>query len=464
MASSTPSVPERGLVLVLGLGLSGLAAAELAVLQGARVVVLDSGSSPAAQDRADQLASRGVEVHLDWNQDTFPGAPTLAVISPGISSTSQMGRLAAGLECPLLSEIEYAFRHCSCPILAVTGTNGKTTTVELTAHCLRHAGLKVIAAGNIGKPLSEVARRSAELDCIVAEVSSFQLEHISTFAPLAAALLNLSPDHLDRHHGFDEYAEAKTRLLTRLQQARQLVLRDDLLDQAIVAGRIPADGSAPVLFSATPGGHTDFFLDADGMLCRREGKQVTAFLHRSKLRLRGSHNLENALAALALCTYLPVPLDKIAAGLASFTPGSHRMELVALEDGIRFINDSKSTNPDSLSRALTAIGDESRGRIVLIAGGLDKGLCFEPLRPQLQRHVREIFLIGSCRERLAKEWGGVVSCKVCSSLAAAVSGAIESAIPGDTVLLSPGCASQDMFTDYAERGKQFCNLITRRTS
>lgn len=453
--------PRR--VLVLGLGLSGCAAAELALLQGAAVTVLDTGGSDALQERADMLRARGAAVHLEWHRDAAPAAADLVVLSPGIHPSSPLGRLADTLGCPVISELEYGFWHASCPVVAITGTNGKTTTTELVAACLRQAGRRVLAAGNIGLPLCEAARKSAALDLLVVEVSSFQLERCQRFAPLAATLLNLTPDHMDRYPDLGAYAAAKARLFQRMPHAARVVLREDMAALPQVRAALPTDGSAPRLFAATESAAASYFLRGDGMLMRRTADASVPLLPQDRLRLRGLHNVENVLAAIGVCEAADVPCESFLPALERFAPSRHRLELVALHAGVQFINDSKATNPDSVVRALETVAPAPPGRVVLIAGGLDKGLDFAPLRPWLARCVKQVCLIGKSREWLAREWKDTVYCKEFVSLAAAVDDAIANASAGDVVLLSPGCASMDMFANYAERGNAFCDLVKRRT-
>ena len=449
-------------VLVLGLGLSGFAAAQLAAQQGARVTVLDTESSDTLRERAESLRQRNHTVCLDWNRAAFSAPVQLAVISPGIHPDSLLGRLAAELPCPVIGELEYGFRHTSCPLIAITGTNGKTTTTELVTACLRQAGKRVMSAGNIGTPLCEAARRSAELDLLVVEVSSFQLERCEQFAPWAAAVLNITPDHFDRYPDLEPYARAKARLFRSMPRADRIVLRDDLPDLPAIRGQLPRDGSAPVTFSTRSGSKAAYCLGEDGMLSRRVGDALQPFLSQDRLRLRGSHNVENVLATVALCELAGAGCDAIRPALERFAPSPHRLELVAAHNGIRFINDSKATNPDSVCRAIQTVAPPLPGKILLLAGGLDKGLEFSMLKPLLARHVRQVFLFGKSKEQLGKEWKDIVYCQEFASLASAFDAAFAGARPGDVVLLSPGCASMDMFANYAERGKLFCELVKRR--
>ena len=450
-------------VLILGLGVSGAAAAELALADGAAVTVLDVASNPRLEERAALLRSRGADVRLEWNLPHWAARVELAVISPGIPPESVLGRLAAALPCPVLSELEYGFRHTACPVLAITGTNGKTTTTELLTACLNHAGKRALAAGNIGTPLCEAARKSAALDFLVVEVSSFQLEQCAGFAPLAATILNITPDHLDRYAGMSGYAQAKTRLFAHMSRAGQIVLRADLPAWPEVAAALPRDGSAPVTFTADGSETATYFLRADGFLCRRDGATVQPLLHQDRLRLIGRHNVENVLAATALAAGAGVPFAAIADALTAFAPSPHRIELVAVHRGVKFVNDSKGTNPDAVCQAIRAVAPPPPGKILLIAGGLDKGLEFSLVKPLLAKHVKQVFLIGKCRKELANQWKDTVYCQEFSSLEAAFDGASELAGSGDVVLLSPGCASMDMFENYAARGRSFCELVKRRT-
>ena len=448
--------------MVLGLGLSGNAAAELAAQTGADVDVLDEGHSATLEERAEALARRGVRVHLDWHDTQWQGTPQAVVMSPGIPSGSCLGRLAAGMTCPVISELEFAFRYCSCPVVAVTGTNGKSTTVELITHCLKGCGRRAALAGNIGIPLSGTVPKTGTYDYVVVEVSSFQLERIRTFEPLMAVLLNLSPDHLDRYDTAQDYYRAKFRLFANMTRRRNAVLHHDLLDAQDVMSALPSDDSTPATFSLDADSRADVYLRPDGVLCQRCGEVERPFVQRSDLRLAGNHNLENVLAAAAVCTGLGVDPMSLARPLKTFAPSPHRLELVAAHDGIRYIDDSKATNPDALCRAVAAVGQKGRKNVLLLAGGLNKGLDFAAAAERLQPYVREAFLMGRCRDQLAAQWGTAMACKSFVSLAGAVDAALESAVSGDTVLLSPGCASQDMFANYAERGAAFTELIKRR--
>lgn len=453
---------DRSRMLILGLGRSGKAAAELALAHGHDVTVLDEFGGERLQRDADHLVRRGADVRLEYVDCSPPCVPDMVILSPGIRSESPLGRLASRLSCRLLSELEFGYLHANSPILAVTGTNGKTTVTELLTHCLRRGGYRVLAAGNIGTPLCEVVRRNPSCDFIVTEVSSFQLEHVDRFQPLAAAILNITPDHLDRHGTITAYRSAKARLFARIASPDRLVLRHDLSGLPELQAGTTFDLSGCRTFSLDPEVPAMYGMDRLGHLIRRDRPGESLFDTR-RMKLVGKHNIENVLAVIALAEAAGIPGTTVAEHVSSFSPDRHRFEIVANHDGVMYVNDSKATNPDAMVQGiLTAAGaSPSRRNILLIAGGLDKGVDFSSTLKVLENHVKEAFLIGSCRERLANQWQDVVSCRMFGSLALAFDVARECAHRGDVVLLSPGCASQDMFTDYAHRGEEFCRLVKR---
>ncbi|MFO7821219.1 MAG: UDP-N-acetylmuramoyl-L-alanine--D-glutamate ligase [Lentisphaeria bacterium] len=461
--SYTKMQTEPRKILILGLGISGRAAAHLAIQRGAEVTVLDERRNPELTDWAVGLESRGATVHLEWSDVQWQSQVDMAVISPGIAPASSLGKLAESLSCPVVSELEYGFRCASCPIIAVTGTNGKSTTVELMNYCLKQAGYRSVAAGNIGVALCEAVSKYRGLDYLVVEVSSYQLEKIEEFKPLVAALLNLSPDHLDRYLTVKDYYAAKMLLFKNMTQRERVVLRADLARQPLVKQSLPPGGHEPITFTSDTDTieESKFYLSADGGICLMTDGGRVKLCDAGELRLRGRHNLENVLAVLAMGYAGGLEIKKLLPGIRKFPPSPHRLELVGVYDGVQFINDSKSTNPDSLTRALEAIGEETQGKVILLAGGLDKGLDLGIVKPYIARYVRNVFLIGKCREKLAELWGAAAPCQIFASLDNAFDAALESIEKGDTVLLSPGCASQDMFKDYADRGKCFSELIRR---
>ncbi len=451
-------------ILILGFGISGQAAAELALSQGEAVTVFDERDNEDLRRTKAELQEKGrASIHLGSSPEGAPSTPPkLCVISPGIREDSALGRYAAGLDCPVISELEFGFRYCQCPLIAVTGTNGKTTTVQMITHALNYAGKKAKSAGNIGDALSRRAAESAALDWLVVEVSSFQLTRVSTFAPAVAVVLNISPDHLDWHESFEEYARAKGRILMNLEQCEKAVLRKDVAGMPAVTTSLPGAGERPLVFSADSADDTDFFVDAQGYLCRR-GRSVSVnerLMKSSELKVWGKHNTENALAAIAAGTAMGVEERAFIEGLRTFEPEPHRLEIVGEYGGAVYINDSKATNPDALLRALEAVGEKYGTSVILIAGGLDKDLNFDDIEFIIPQVVKRAFLVGVCRYRLAERWKKVIVCTTCGTLQEAVEQARSEAAERDVVLLAPGCASQDMFVDYKERGKVFRKAVT----
>lgn len=428
---------------VLGLGRSGAAAARLLLESGAAVTVLDSGDPAPRRATAELLSSRGARVVLGNDALRCVQDFDFAVLSPGIDPVVPLARRPVEAGIPLLAEIELAFRSCLCPVVAVTGTNGKTTTTGLTAALLNAAGFKTEACGNIGLPFCEVAARSASLDAAVVEISSFQLETTDIFRPRVAVWTNFSANHLDRYPDTASYRAAKLRIFDR-QRA------DDF---AVVNARaeLPALRARRVTFTATPGVEADFTLGA-GDVIRHRGKPVLAM---AETRLRGPHNGENLMAAMGAGLCLGATLESMLPAARDYAAPPHRGELVREVDGVTWINDAKSTNLDALAQALRG----QTGGVVLIAGGKNKGFDFAPVAGLVGERVHDAVLIGELRESIVRDWSGAVPCHAVDSLEAAVDQARALARRGDTVLFSPGTSSFDMFRSYEERGDTFKQLI-----
>jgi UDP-N-acetylmuramoylalanine--D-glutamate ligase len=321
--------------------------------------------------------------------------------------------------------------------VAITGTNGKTTTTELITSMLQATGRAALACGNIGLPFSTAVVQQPKRDIMVVEVSSFQLEQIDTFRPQVAVYLNLTPDHLDRYALMEDYAAAKQRIFENQTER----------DFAVVNARLnlPKLRARRITFDAW-GGEADYTL-REGKLCRRGGALATM----AEMPLLGRHNAENLLAALATAEALGLPLEPVLRALRNYQPQPHRCEKVAEINGVLYVNDSKGTNLDAVEKALAAMP----GRVVLIAGGKDKGLDFTSLRTSVIEKVRAAVLIGETKERIQRAWAGTVPIHLAQTLSEAVDQTEKLAEPGDTVLLSPGCSSFDMFSSYAQRGEIF---------
>ena len=426
------------IALVLGLGRSGEAAARLLAACGAHVTVLESGEAEKFSAKASALRQHGIATLFGASANTTDAPADLAVISPGIDPATPLARNILGRGIRTMAEIELAHSIDRTPVVAITGTNGKTTTTELVAAMLQQAGLRSVAGGNIGKPYSEIVLEGEEFDALALEVSSFQLERIETFRPRVAVWLNLTPDHLDRYRDFAEYRAAKLHLFD--YQTKD--------DHAIVnAGEVlPGLCAHRTTFNAyQPGG--DFSLEGRTIAFRSQ-----AVVDLDTTRLRGLHNAENAMAALGVARALDLSFESVVPALREYRPAPHRCELVAQRGGIDFVNDSKATNLDALEKALRS---EERP-VVLIAGGKDKGFAFGSLASLVATKVRRAVLIGEMAGRIESEWHAFVPCEQAGySLERAFELASQAARPGDVVLFSPGTSSFDMFKNYADRGDQF---------
>jgi UDP-N-acetylmuramoylalanine--D-glutamate ligase len=424
-------------VLVLGLGATGCSAANFCIARGASVLAADE----RGEDQFAELEN------LDPRVDHVFGVPfpdprdfDLVVPSPGVAPERYRDRARR-----VWGDIELAYRSFAAPIIAVTGTNGKSTTVRLLEELLCAAGARARAAGNLGTPALELV--GEPLDFAVLEVSSFQLETIETFRPAIAVILNITPDHLDRHGSFDAYASAKGRLLANQRDTDTAVLN---LDDPTVAA-LAQDASGRVFPFRTQGAVSPgAFLDAGAVvLCKEDAAPIRISL--DAMQLTGRHNRENALAALAAVYAAGVDPVRAADALASFANLPHRSEFVGQVRGVRYIDDSKATNPGAVIRSLAEFSEN----LIWIAGGRDKNLAFEALADAAAKRVRAAVLIGESAKKLESALGGRVDVCSAESLEEAVQRASQLAQPGDVVLLAPACASQDQFRDFQERGERF---------
>ena len=423
--------PQR--VLVVGLARSGRAAALLLARLGHTVIAVD-----AAPVAAPELAAAGVEVRAPFAQ-VIAGID-LVVKSPGVPAASVPVATARTAGVPVISEVELASRHLANPIIGVTGTNGKTTTTELTAHLLVAAGIGAVACGNQGTPLSGLVGQVDPATWLVVECSSFQLEDIASFHPRAAVLLNLTPDHLDRHADLEAYLAAKLRLFENQTTA----------DLAIAPrGTTPPVGAAALRYvdEGPPG--ADAICWSEGGLRHAELGLVACW---DDVTLRGRHNRQNAMAAVALAAHAGADRDAMAAGLTSFPGVAHRLEVVADVNGVRYVNDSKATNPDAALAAL----DAYPARVHLIVGGRGKGTSFDTLAAAARSAVVQAYLVGEAGEEIGQALRGEgVAVESSGTISAAVRTAAACATAGDVVLLAPACTSFDQYADFEERGEDF---------
>ena len=434
-------------VVVVGLGRSGMAAAKFLVEAGAKVWIADR--------RPEKELIREVEEMKGWPvQFKFGGHPAsifedaaLSVISPGVPASS----MDTG-QVPMIGELELASRYLSGTLVAITGTNGKSTTSALVGEILRAWGKHVFVGGNLGIPLCEAARSKRAWDFIVAEVSSFQLETIETFRPYIAVLLNVTPDHLNRYKRFEDYLLTKLRIFENQTPSHWAVVNfeEEPIQsyRSILKGRI-------VGISPTGKPSVGVWLEGDDLVSNLGG--VGKVVHRSEIRLLGRHNLQNVMAAVAVCLLLECPVEVIRKGLGQFKGLEHRLEFIRRRRSVSYINDSKATTVAAVVCALESFS----GRVVLIAGGQDKEIDFGPLRPVVLRRTKAVVLIGETRDKIQRVLEGTVPIHQADHLEEAVKVASGIARTGDVVLLAPGCASFDMFHDFEDRGRQFKDFVER---
>ena len=448
---------ENKKVLVLGLGASGVAACELLRTRKARVLAIDAADTPELRAAAENLQPRGVDVRL--GQIAPPeGRFDLAVLSPGVPANSPFVQALMARAVPLISELELGWQQSYCPCIAITGTNGKTTTTELVERMLTQNNLKTVAAGNIGLPLSTVAGRTKELDYLTLEVSSFQLETVQSFRPVVGVLTNITPDHLDRYASMADYARAKARLFQQQQSFDWAVVQSEALAQLRALGIEPP--SKVITFSAN-NRRADIHFER-GLLISRLPEWEGPLLNMERCQIRGPHNAEDLMAALAVGRALRLPLEGMVEALESYAPAPHRCEFVAEIDGVRYFNDSKATNVDAVAKALLSMPagpNATEPNIWLLAGGRDKGFDFYDIGPLLSQRVKGAFLFGETREKIRAAWSLFTACTPLATLLEAVSEAAQNAVSGDVVLLSPACSSFDQFRNYQHRGEVFRQAV-----
>jgi UDP-N-acetylmuramoylalanine--D-glutamate ligase len=451
MPGKKPTIELAGKqVLVVGLARTGVATALFCAARGARVTATEERPEPEIAEVAGKLRAAGVTLELGGHGASTFFDQDLIVPSPGVPPTMPALAAARAAGVPVWSEIELAWRFLRGRLICITGSNGKTTTTSLIGHILETAGLPVQVAGNIGTPLISRVDVSSDSGFTVVEASSFQLESISAFRPDVAVLLNLTPDHLDRHGSFETYARAKARMFENQTENDAAVIN---ADDAEVVQYAP---SRPQVFwfSRQKRVVSGSFLRNDEIVFRRDGAE-TVLLRRRDIGLRGDHNVENALAAAAAATLVGVEPSAIAEGVRSFAGVEHRIEYVATISGVEYFNDSKATNVDATLKALDAFP----GNVLVILGGKDKGCDYAILRDALRRHARMVLLIGSAAEKIESQIAAVVPIEHAGTMARAVEIAAERAQPGDTVLLAPACASFDQFENYEHRGRVFKQLV-----
>ena len=443
-------------VLVIGLGGRGRAACELLQRSGAQVTAIDSADNADLRDGAARLRPLGVEVELGVSSP-----PTrqfnLAVLSPAVPNNDQLVQAVARTQVPMIGELELGFQQSRCLSIAIAGTNGKGTTAELVERVLGNNHRKTVLSGHRARPVCSVVEQTRELDFLVLQVNSFQLERTKFFRPAVAVLTNLAADHLDRYATAEQYVRANARLFFNQQPFDWAIVQSEAL-QRLRELDLPVP-SKTITFSAHDS-QADLYLDR-GLLISRLPTWPGPLLDMDHCQLRGPHNAENLMAALAVGHVLRVPLDTMLDPLKAYSAGPHRFELVADVNGIQVINDSKATNVDALRNALLAAraGRGGDPNILLIAGGQDRAQDYQELGPLLSKRVKGAFLVGEASEKIRAAWSLFTPCTVCDSLLKATTEAAKKAADGDVVLLSPACSSFDQFRSYQERGEKFCQIV-----
>ncbi len=442
-------------ILIIGAARSGVASAEYLLSIGKQIVISDMNTK-LAEDVETQLGHASVSYVWGKQPDVAALQPELIVMSPGVPLSIPPVVKARELGIPVISEPELAFRYSDVPFVAITGTNGKTTTTTLTAFLLKKEGRKVVAGGNIGLPLISQCPQMSANDIVVAEMSSFQLESVDSFCPKVAVVMNLTPDHLDRHKTMEAYAAAKANIFKNQGPEEYLLLNKD---DAIVAAMAAGAKSHVYYFSQQEILDEGIWLE-DGNLVYRLDKNGApqVLIPAAEIGIVGSHNWQNAMAASLAALLMGQQPEIIAERLRAFKGVAHRMEPVATIDGVLYVNDSKGTNPDSTEKALGSYGERP---IVLIAGGRNKGSDMAVLVPLMRAHCRGVVLVGEATGDFidAFERTGYTDYVCADSFEDAVAKAREMAQSGDVVLLSPACASWDMFDNFEQRGDLFKELV-----
>jgi UDP-N-acetylmuramoylalanine--D-glutamate ligase len=445
------SIELRGKrVLVVGLARTGVATALFCARHNARVTASESRTEGELGEIPARLREAGVQLELGGHTEKTFLAQDLIVPSPGVPADDPLLIIARAKGITVWSEIELAYRFLEGKLIGITGSNGKTTTTTLIHHILKAASVETLLAGNVGTPLISVIGETTAKTVAVVELSSFQLELIERFRPDIGVLLNLTPDHLDRHKTLDAYVAAKARIFENQTELDAAVLN---VDDPLTAG-LATKKPQVFWFSRKQRVNEGACLQDDGIFVAHKGKQEFV-MKRADIQLAGAHNLENVLAAVTATRLAGVDAATIAAAVKNFAGVEHRLEFVAEVRGVRYYNDSKATNVDATLKALDAFP----GRILIILGGKDKGSDYTVLRQALREKTILALLIGAAAEKIEVQIRGSAPLERADTLTRAVEMASEAARPGDVVLLAPACASFDQFENYEQRGRVFKELV-----
>jgi UDP-N-acetylmuramoylalanine--D-glutamate ligase len=430
---------------VVGLGISGSAAATLLRSRGFTVTGFDLSPTVEKPESVDHMVTGpGIPRELE----TLDGL----VVSPGVNPWSGIAGEARRLGIPVIGEIELAAANTGAGIYAVTGSNGKTTTCEWLGFVLNRAGYSAVVCGNTGYAFSRAVLENPGSESYVVEISSYQLETVERFRPRGAAILNITPDHLARHGSMEGYASAKARIFLNQHSEDITVLNGDDPNLTGLFGR---SRGTEMVFSMERPQDRGAWIDGNGMLLLRWDGETMPVMDSGLIGLPGRHNLQNALAVACLAYGAGVTPSEMVPGLVEFTGVRHRIETISTKHGVTWVNDSKSTNPDSLRVALEAASEP----VILLAGGRAKETDYSELKPLVASRTRLVILFGEAAPMLAEAWHGIPSPILARDLSGAVASACEKARTGDTVLLSPGCASFDQYRNFEERGEHFRKLV-----
>jgi UDP-N-acetylmuramoylalanine--D-glutamate ligase len=455
MIAAMASEYQARKILIVGAARSGIATARFLLDRGAIVTLTDSKPESALRGEIEGLrggaGSERLKLEFGGHKPESFITNDLVVVSPGVPLSLPMFDESRRHGVKIIAEVELAFRHLKGKILAITGSNGKTTTTTLVAELLKGAGLKGTAAGNIGIPLISLAENSGDDDFYSVELSSFQLEGIEDFRPGVGAILNLTPDHLDRYADYDAYIAAKERIFRNQTPSDIAVLN---ADDARVASMGAHIRSTPAYFSRKKGLSEGVFAEGSRVVFQTTQARTTLF-ELGDIRLMGNHNVENVLAACTIAICAGADPSRLRRTIQEFRGVEHRLEFAGVVDGVRYFNDSKATNVDAAVKSLEAFP----GRIHLIAGGKDKEGDFTVLRPLVEQRVVEVILIGEAAGKIREALRGTVGIRGAANLPEAVNMCRDAAVPGDVVLLAPACASFDMFEDYQHRGRVFKEAV-----
>ena len=445
-------------VLVIGVGRSGLATAEVLRKRGVSVFAYDDKDPAQLEKEREELAKLGVALIDASKLRDVAGASSGAVLSPGIPLTSPAALAVAAAGAPVYSEIEVAYRISPAPIVAVTGTKGKSTTASLIGHLLKTAGKSVRIGGNIGNPLIRETDRARADDIIIAEVSSFQLESIRAFRPRVSVLLNISPDHLDRYPSMDEYAEAKFRIFANQGPDDAFVGNaDDEYGQRLIAGGWRTIPSAAHWFSVDGHPKAEVLVFGDSIALKEtKTAKPTKIIRTDELKLIGDHNIANALAAALAARLSGAPIEALRLGLLSFEPLPHRLQAVATLDGVTWIDDSKASTPSAVIAALETFEQP----LILIAGGRSKKTDFAEMGEAISQRAKAVVFFGEAAHEMGGHVRGVTA-RYAGSMQESVAAAASLAAPGDVVVMSPGGTSFDMFESAEQRGEAFARCVGR---